>query len=100
MTSYRVHSQTVDSKREEYRKYLENAGLLDILTRVLTDLFEMEDKPDNVLKYVKMQLGASCPDETQILSLKEEVSFLKKKIDALEKENANLKFQLAEKQNC
>lgn len=48
MTSqYRV----ADSKREEFRKYLEKAGVMDALTKVLVNLYEEPEKPANALEY-------------------------------------------------
>lgn len=43
--------QPPDSKREEFRKYLERAGVLDALTKVLVYLYEEPEKPDDPLEY-------------------------------------------------
>jgi hypothetical protein len=43
--------QPIDSKREEFRKYLERAGVMDALTKVLVSLYEEAEKPDDALKY-------------------------------------------------
>ena len=43
--------QPADSKREEFRKYLEKAGVLDALTKVLVGLYEEPEKPNNALEY-------------------------------------------------
>ncbi|KAK3749549.1 hypothetical protein QZH41_007289 [Actinostola sp. cb2023] len=40
-----------DSKREEFRKYLEKAGVLDALTKVLVNLYEEPEKPSNAMEY-------------------------------------------------
>ena len=47
MTSFRP----ADSKREEFRKYLEKAGVLDSLTKILVSLYEEPEKPNNALEY-------------------------------------------------
>ena len=43
--------QTTDSKKEEFRKYLEKAGVVDQLTRVLVGLYEEPNKPNNAVEY-------------------------------------------------
>ena len=36
--------RAADSKREEFRKYLEKAGVLDAMTKVLVGLYEEPEK--------------------------------------------------------
>ncbi len=48
-----------DSKREEFRKYLEKSGVLDALTKSLVTLYEETDKPLNVIDFVQKSLGMS-----------------------------------------
>nr|CAD7407591.1 unnamed protein product [Timema poppensis] len=43
--------QLIDSKREEFRKYLERAGVMEALTKVLVGLYEEAEKPTNALEY-------------------------------------------------
>ena len=44
--------QGADSKKEEFRKYLERSGVIDALTKVLVGLYEEPEKPANALEYV------------------------------------------------
>lgn len=46
-----VLSQPSDSKKEEFRKYLERAGVMDALTKVLVSLYEETEKPNDALEY-------------------------------------------------
>jgi hypothetical protein len=46
-----------DSKREEFRKYLEKSGVLDALTKTLVTLYEESDKPNDALDFLKKNLG-------------------------------------------
>lgn len=46
-----------DSKREEFRKYLEKTGVLDALTKTLVCLYEESEKPNDALDFVKKSLG-------------------------------------------
>lgn len=43
--------QPSEGKREEFRKYLEKNGIMDALTKVLVNLYEEVEKPDDALQY-------------------------------------------------
>ena len=53
MSSYKP----ADSKKEEFRKYLEKAGVLDALTKSLVCLYEEPEKPNNALDFLKKNLS-------------------------------------------
>ena len=44
-----MNYQTTESKKEEFRKYLENTGVIDQLTKVLVGLYEEPEKPEEPL---------------------------------------------------
>jgi len=92
MTSYKA----ADSKREEFRKYLEKAGVLDALTKVLVGLYEEPEKPNNALDFLKQHLGANGPENADVEALKLEVTELRQKVEALSEENTELKQKLAQ----
>lgn len=46
-----------DSKKEEFRKYLEKAGVLDALTKTLVCLYEEPEKPNNALDFFRKNLS-------------------------------------------
>ncbi|GAB1609182.1 c-Myc-binding protein-like [Argonauta hians] len=83
-----------DSKREEFRKYLEKAGVLDALTKVLVGLYEEPDKPNNALEFLKQNLGVSGPETADVDALKLEVLELQEKVEQLTEENNELKNKL------
>ena len=85
MTGYRP----VDSKREEYRKYLERAGVMECLTRVLVSLYEEQDKGIDALEYVRTHLVENHPAEN---SSEEE---LKAQVARLLSENNMLRKRLS-----
>ena len=60
--------QTTEQKKEEFRKYLEKAGVVDQLTKVLVGLYEEPDKPSNAIEFIKKCLGA--PSDTDVDQLK------------------------------
>ena len=46
-----AHYKAADSKREQFRRYLEKSGVLDTLTKVLVALYEEPEKPNSALEY-------------------------------------------------
>ncbi|XP_027056270.1 c-Myc-binding protein isoform X1 [Pocillopora verrucosa] len=96
MTSqYRV----ADSKREEFRKYLEKAGVMDALTKVLVNLYEEPEKPANALDFMKDHLHGGPPETADIEALKNEVSDLRQKVEQLTMENNDLKQRVQSRSN-
>ena len=70
-----------ESKKEEYRSYLEQSGVVDAMTKVLVTLYEEPEKPDNAIDFLKSNLGAPTPlDLQRVESEKEE---LQVQVDAL-----------------
>jgi len=53
-----------ESKREEFRKYLEKNGVMDALTKVLVNLYEEVDKPEDALEYIRDKLAVIAGLET------------------------------------
>ena len=90
MTSYRA----ADSKREEFRKYLEQSGVVDALTKILVNLYEEPEKPSQALDFLRQHLGAAGPETADVEALRLEVGDLKVKLSQLQDENADLKSRL------
>jgi len=42
--------QNTDSKKVEFKNYLEKTGVIDQLTRVLVGLYEEAEKPQNAIE--------------------------------------------------
>ncbi len=87
--------QAADSKKDEYKRYLERTGVTDALTKVMVSLYEEPDKPSNAIDYIKKYLGAQN-GVTEYDQLKKENEELKQRIKALETEVGNMRKQLAD----
>jgi hypothetical protein len=46
-----IEEDTVGLEREEFRKYLEQNGVMESLIKVMTDLFLEENKPEDPVEY-------------------------------------------------
>ena len=84
--------QTTEQKKEEFRKYLERAGVIDQLTKVLVGLYEEPDKPGNAIEFIKKCLGA--PSDTDVEQLKAENEELRRQKQELEKRIDDLQRDL------
>ena len=69
-----------DAKKDEFRKYLEKAGVLELLTKSLVQLYEEPEKPSDALTYLKKTVGESQGDKSEIEILQTENSELKVKV--------------------
>ncbi|XP_012370134.1 c-Myc-binding protein-like [Octodon degus] len=88
-----AHYKAANSKREQFRRYLEKLGVLDTLTKVLVTLYEEPEKPTSALDFLKHHLGAATP-EIELLRL--ELAEMKEKYEATIEENKKLKAKLAQ----
>lgn len=80
--------QSPDSRKEQFRKYLESTGVVDTLTKVLVALYEEPERPGNPIEYIKQYLGAPTSDEhdrerAELGALRSENESLKAQLDAL-----------------
>ena len=73
--------QSSESKKEEFRKYLEKSNVIDALTKVLVNLYEEPEKPDKPVEFIKRALGG--PSQTDYDQLKEENTQLRAEVDRL-----------------
>ncbi|XP_034016094.1 C-Myc-binding protein [Thalassophryne amazonica] len=91
-----AHYRSSESKREQFRRYLEKSGVLDTITSILVALYEEPDKPDNALDFIKLHLGAAGPEPADAESLRTELVELQQKCNLLMEENKELKNRLAQ----
>ncbi len=80
---------TTESAKEGFRKYLESAGAIDVLVKVLVSLYEEADKPAKALDYIKATLGGPTPVEYESVcaqrdSYKEQVEKLQAELEKLQ----------------
>jgi len=85
-------AKNIDTKREEFRKYLEKEGVLESLTKALVALYEEPDKPSDALAFVRNNFAATELHtlKAQMENLTQDNEQLKAKVATLEKEKAEL----------
>ena len=70
------------SSREDFRRYLEETGVIDSINRVLNNLYDEAEQPANPMDYVKQYLGS--PKGVDPQEIKEENEKLEEEIKSLE----------------
>ncbi|XP_029483362.1 c-Myc-binding protein-like isoform X1 [Oncorhynchus nerka] len=83
-----------ESKREQFRRYLEKAGVLDSLTSVLVALYEETEKPNNALDFLKQHLGVAGQESADTEALQQELRDMRQRCELLAEENKDLKNRL------
>jgi uncharacterized protein involved in exopolysaccharide biosynthesis len=78
-----------ETKRENFRKYLETGNVMEALTRALVSLYEEPEQPSDPLNYIREAIGAGEGVDVEALvrrnqDLKEEIASLKQQIAELE----------------
>ncbi|KAJ7985295.1 hypothetical protein DPEC_G00350600 [Dallia pectoralis] len=89
-----AHHRASETKREQFRRYLEKAGVLDSLTTVLVALYEETDKPNNALDFLKQHLGVGSQESTDTEALQQELNEMRQRCELLLEENKGLKNKL------
>jgi len=79
--------QTTEQKKEEFRKYLERAGVIDNLTKVLVGLYEEPERPSHAVEYLKKYMGA--PVGVDVDALRAENERLRAEVASLREQLAN-----------
>jgi hypothetical protein len=74
-----------ESKREEFRRYLEKSGVMDSLTRVLVSLYEEPERPNNAIDYFLDRLAAGLPLKAEMESAVAELTDLRNKVWYIQK---------------
>merc|ERR1719340_381227 len=83
-----------EAKKDEFRKYLEKAGVLELLTKSLVQLYEEPDKPGDAVNYLKNTVGGTPEDKKTIEQLRSENTELKTKLAELEASQSSLQSKI------
>ena len=86
--------ENAESKKEEFQRYLEKSGVIDALTKVFVGLYEVPDKPENAIDYIREYLGfaVGADQEEMQKRLEEQARLLSdkdKEIEELRKQVSN-----------
>lgn len=91
--------QPIDCKRDQFRKYIESKGVIDMITKVLIKLLEAPVKPEHPMDFIRDNLGATMYERNQIEQLEQQVNDYKKEVSDLKSQIDELKSKLGDKEN-
>ncbi|XP_011869666.1 PREDICTED: C-Myc-binding protein-like [Vollenhovia emeryi] len=83
----------IAAKREEFRKYLDECGVMVALTKILVSLYEETEKPPDPVDYIRRNLGGIVTDTSDIDSVKKELEESKATIAELKSKLAKYEQQ-------
>mmetsp|Transcript_9233 Transcript_9233/g.14980 ORF Transcript_9233/g.14980 Transcript_9233/m.14980 type:complete len:122 (-) Transcript_9233:94-459(-) len=91
-------------RKEEFQKYLEKAGVIDQLTKLLVSLYENPDRPENALDYIRTFLGSKsnapiASDDAATKELQQRIADLEKELQEKNAEINALKQLSQEEEN-
>ncbi|XP_060949381.1 c-Myc-binding protein-like [Limanda limanda] len=90
-----VSFQAAESKREQYRRYLEKSGVMDTIASALVALYEetviSSRPPISALDFIKLHLGGAGPEPADADTLRMELADLQQKNNLLMEENKELR---------
>lgn len=90
--------QPIDCKRDQFRKYIESKGVIDMITKVLIKLLEAPVKPEHPMDFIRDNLGATMYERNQIELLEQQVNDYKKEVTDLKSQIDELKSKLGDKE--
>ncbi|XP_050527082.1 c-Myc-binding protein-like [Daktulosphaira vitifoliae] len=86
----------LDVKREEFKNFLETAGVLTALTNVLIKLYELDEKPVDPLEFMRNHMTEIITEKVELEKLKEEFETVTQQIYTLQQENVKMTDKLKE----
>ena len=82
----------MNTRRENFRKYLETGNAMEALTSALVALYEEQEQPTDPLNFIRQQLGAG--DGVDVDALVRENQELKAKLASLQQTISELEAKL------
>lgn len=77
----------MEARKEEFRKYLEESGVISALTKAIIKLYEMKyDRPESAVQYIQEHLIDNTPSMTEFQNVLNELEESRARIAALEKQ--------------
>ncbi|XP_008185611.1 c-Myc-binding protein homolog isoform X1 [Acyrthosiphon pisum] len=97
-----LHSQIqkncypINRMTEEITSYLEKTGVIAQITDVLRLLYEMDEKPDDPLEFMRTNMAEVIPETKELTKLEEEYNAVMQEINKLQQENISMTNRLKE----
>uniref|UniRef100_A0A914VVI4 Uncharacterized protein n=1 Tax=Plectus sambesii TaxID=2011161 RepID=A0A914VVI4_9BILA len=90
-----MNTRIADQKREDFRRYLEEAGVLEAMTRALAKLNDESQRPTDPMQYICNTLKVSQPGQPTIDGLRNQLADAQAELKRLRSENEFLVTELS-----
>jgi len=88
-----------NNKREDFKKYLNDLGVIEALTNVLANLYRSEVRPTDPLDYIRTHMTEIVKEREELKMLKETYNSMISQIQEMEEENMQLAKTIKELEN-
>ncbi|XP_022176653.1 C-Myc-binding protein-like [Myzus persicae] len=88
-----------NNKREDFKKYLNDLGVIDALTNVLANLYRLEIRPTDPLDYIRTHMTETVIEREELKMLKANYDSMMSQIQEMEEENMQLAKTIKELEN-
>lgn len=88
-----------NSKHEEFKRYLNEFGVIEALTNVLAKLYELKTKPTDPLDFIRINMTETVKEREELNGLKKKYDNMVIQIRKMEEENINLAKAIKELKN-
>ncbi|KAL5243629.1 hypothetical protein ACI65C_011039 [Semiaphis heraclei] len=87
------------NKREDFKKYLSDLGVIDALTNVLANLYRLESRPTDPLDYIRTHMTEIVHEREELKILKANYNSMISQIQEMEEQNMQLAKTIKELEN-
>lgn len=78
------------NKNKEFKKYLNKSGVIEAITNILANLYELEERPTDPLDYIRTHMTETIKEREELEKLKSIYDYMVIQIQEMEDENINL----------
>lgn len=89
-------NELLNSKREDFKNYLNRLGVIEVLTKVLIDLYDMEIRPTDPLDYIRTHITETIKEKEELKILQIQHDNMVVQIREMEEENMKIAKTLKE----
>jgi len=87
---YQDSNNWLNNRREDFKQKLIKLGIINALTNILANLYELEPRPIDPLEYIRTHMTETLSEKEEVKALKAIYNNMVDEIQQLEEENTNL----------
>lgn len=91
--------KSFNSEHNNFRKYLNKFGVIESLTSVIANLYELEQRPIDPLDYIRTHMTKTIKEREELKILKTKHDHIVTEIHEMEEENINLAKEIKQLEN-